>query len=223
MQDDIRSIANNLPNIMQLLLKILIFPFLFPFHLLVVGDILKKANLDRLLVINGGYPAGEICLAATISWGKINREYKAWHNFHNLSTPIEGSKFSFIRVYHNFIDKLVGKYAEGFVSVSKACLLSIQNRNALINKKFAFIYNGLSIEKEKNIQSIRNQFGLKREAKILLMLAVYESRKGHDFIFRVMENIVEENKQIYLLAFGDGTKEEFETINDIRKKSTAAG
>ena len=39
---------------------------------------------DRLMVINGGYPGGDSCRAAGISWGIFSGKPHSIHNYHSM-------------------------------------------------------------------------------------------------------------------------------------------
>ena len=40
-----------------------------------------------MMIVNGGYPGGDLCLAAVLVWPKINQNQKVWMNFHNIALP----------------------------------------------------------------------------------------------------------------------------------------
>ena len=111
-----------------------------------------------------------------------------------------------LNFYKNFIDKLILKSVEGFISVSKVCSASIKKRKYLKKVNVITIYNGHSLNKENNKINLKKKFGLSKNAKILLMMAEYDLRKGHQYIISAMEKIVSKHKNIYLLIFGYGNK-----------------
>ena len=165
---------------------------------------LKKITLDKIMIINGGYPGGDICLAATIIWSKINPDKKPWMNFHNFA--LKKYKFFLLDFYKNYVDKIIAKSVIGFVSVSKICTNSIKLRKNLKNVKTFTIYNGHLSQNKKKIFSLRKKFNLPKGAKILLLLAEYDLRKGHKYIIKSMEEIISQNDNIYLFVFGYGEK-----------------
>ena len=56
------------------------------------------------MIVNGGYPGGDLCLAAALVLPKINQNRKAWMNFHNFALP--KYKSFLLNFYKNFIDKI---------------------------------------------------------------------------------------------------------------------
>ena len=66
----------------------------FYYQVYVIKKLLKDEELDKLLVINGGYPGGDACLAAIVAWHSLHPDGKAWHNLHNMVVP---TSFSILR------------------------------------------------------------------------------------------------------------------------------
>ena len=200
-------------NIILPFLKILysiIFPITFLYQMIRLYFFFKIYSFDKILIINGGYPGGDICLAATIVWSKINPKKKPWINFHNFA--LQRNKILLLNFYKNFIDKLIKKSIVGFVSVSKICTNTIKLRKNLKDVKTHTIYNGHTFDKKKKIFPLRKKFNLPKNSKILLMLAEYNLRKGHEYIIKVMEKIIAKNKNIYLFIYGYGSKTEVEKL-----------
>ena len=200
-------------NIFISFLKIIysiIFPITFLYQIIRLYFFFKPYSFDKILIINGGYPGGDICLAATIVWSKINPQKKPWINFHNFA--LKSNKILLLNFYKNFIDRLIKKSIIGFVSVSKICTNTIKLRKNLKDVKTYTIYNGHTFDKKKKIFPLRKKFNLPKNSKILLMLAEYDLRKGHKYIIKVMEKIIIQNKNIYLFIFGYGSKSEVEKL-----------
>ena len=58
-----------------------------------------------------------------------------------------------------------------------------------------------------------------KKDKIILMLGVYEERKGHQFIIEVYNEILKQNKETVLIMAGDGENEYKDQIHkEILKK-----
>lgn len=183
----------------------------FIFDIFRLRKLLRGIDADMMLVINGGYPGGDSCRAATIAWGLCNNNKPlAIHNFHNLMVPRR--KFNF---FEDYIDTLVDRYTSYFVTVSETCLNSMNNRPHLGKKaKRKFIYNG--IEEYRNphneTQDVRSELGIQPHSKICLMLATYELRKGHDFLLRAFRIVVDAIPSAQLIMCGFGYPAEMERI-----------
>ena len=79
--------------------------------------IFSDINLDRLLIINGGYQGGEACNSALFAWKKYKPNHPAWYSFHNY---VEQNK-SFIHCIEIFlrylIDIKISKSVAGLITV----------------------------------------------------------------------------------------------------------
>jgi glycosyltransferase involved in cell wall biosynthesis len=62
--------------------------------------------------------------------------------------------------------------------------------------------------------SLRRELGIAPNALMILMLAVYEPRKGHAFIFEVMQQVIRFHPEAYLVVCGDGEKNEVQTVRE---------
>jgi len=185
---------------------------LFIKNIFVLQKILLKNMPDRLMVINGGYPGGDFCRAATISWGLFSLNKHSIHNFHNIAhTP---RKLLFIFEY--IIDKMINKYSRYLVSVSKYASESILSRRGFSGtNKIKYIYNGIN---QKNIgknQSLHSDLDIENNNLICVMLGTYEVRKGHDFVFKAFRKTIDIVSNVHLLCAGYGSKEEIQNVNEL--------
>lgn len=193
--------------------------FGFPYLVFKTAQLFRRSGVDRLMVINGGYPGGDACLAATIAWHWSAPGRRAWHNFHNLVWPYPTQPLR--RIKERAVDLFVARAVEGFVTVSNACLATREIRPPLLTSRGEVIYNGIApIIPELN-ESLTDQLGLPKNSQIVLMLAVYESRKGHAFMIRAMEQVVRQMPTAILLICGDGTEEEVQAVRKLCEASSA--
>jgi glycosyltransferase involved in cell wall biosynthesis len=89
-------------------------------------------------------------------------------------------------------------------------------------EKWRVIYNGIAdaadaadaadINDHKNKKNFQNKFKFPDNAIVLLMLATYEPRKGHEFILSALKQIIEKMPNVYLLICGDGSDNEFDKV-----------
>lgn len=182
--------------------------------------LLRQEALAQLMVINGGYPGGDACLAATLAWATLGGKRRAWHNFHNLALPYPTSLPR--RIKERLTDALIARYARGFISVSRACLASLAKQRPVFSGKPAFaIYNGINPISPEPSSDLRRELELPAHARIILMLGVYELRKGHAFAIDVMEVLLEQCPDAWLLACGDGSETEIGGVRARRDPSPA--
>lgn len=217
---DISKRLAHIPSVARLLFQALFWVFGFPYLLIQIRALFKKFNPDRLMVINGGYPGGDACLAATIAWAKIRPQMPAWHNFHNLAVPYSEQRLRGFK--ERLIDYFVARAAAGFVTVSGACMATLDARPRLAAAARAFIYNGLVPMPVLPAESLAGELGLPNDTVFILMLAVYEPRKGHAFILRAIEDLIPRVPSVALVMCGDGTPEEIERVQELRNASRFA-
>ena len=138
-------------NILKIIYSVF-FPIFFIYQISKLKHFFKKNHFDKIMIVNGGYPGGDLCLAAVIAWNKIYPQKKPWVNFHNFA--LKKYKFFLLDFYKNYVDKIISQSIKGFVSVSKVCSKSILQRENLKKNKIVTIYNGhLSSKIKKKIFS----------------------------------------------------------------------
>lgn len=179
------------------------YPLIFPWYVISLAIWFRKSPFDRLMVVNGGYPASLICRAAIVGWGLSGKKTLAVLNFH--SGALVASKSS--KPFENFIDTLVAKYSSSVISVSNDCISTLDNREKL--KGFrgkAVISNGINdpIRRECNRES-KIQLG---KDEYILMLATYEPRKGHIFLLSAFKKINKIKPNLKLQIYGYGNKDQ---------------
>ncbi len=207
------------PRKLRFFLKLLFWAFGSFYQGAVIRRNFNADNLDRLLVVNGGYPGGDACLSAAIVWNKLRKERKAWLNFHNFVVPEHPSFLR--RLKERWVDQIVSDSVEGFISVSQSCLESLCRRNVFkVNKNYC-IYNGIEPLNPLISRSVFDELRLPESTQIILMLGVYESRKGHQLLFHVMEKVIERCPSAHLLVCGYGSSEEVNNVDEMRKNSLA--
>lgn len=218
---DISDRLVRVPAFLQILFRALFWLLGFPYLVFKTGQLFKKFDADRLMVINGGYPGGDACLAATIAWQRsAPGRRRAWHNFHNLVLPYSDQPLR--RLKELLIDRFVSQAAAGFVTVSRACMATLAARSPLAVTERAFIHNGIAPIDTMPGTVSGSEPALSAEARLILMPAVYEARKGHAFMIRAMEQIVRHVPQATLLICGDGSPAEIDAVRRLREMSSVA-
>ena len=191
------------------------YPILFPWYLLTLTLFFRRSDFDRLMVVNGGYPASLICRCAAIAWRLSGKRPLATFNFHN-STTAPPWYYSFPE---HLIDLAVIRSAAKIVSVSKACLSTLSNRKAFLGcTKLLYIYNGIEDPRliSKNVRGdLRNQHATERYC---LMLATYEPRKGHAYLLQAFKIVVKDFPDIRLQIYGYGNSHEKQRVFDEVKR-----
>lgn len=183
---------------------------LFPWYVLRLTVFFWRSEFDRLMVVNGGYPASLRCRCAAIAWRLSGKQRLAVFNFHNSATMPP----RFLGLFEYTIDKILAWSSSKFVSVSKDCLDSLQDRKVFLNKSnVSFIYNGI----EDPVETISNNNTLRHTIKneqYCLLLATYESRKGHFYLLEAFKSVVNDFPAVHLYIYGDGKDYEKKRITD---------
>ena len=195
--------------------RVLQYPVLFPWYLLTLTLFFRRSDFDRLMVVNGGYPASLLCRCAAIAWRLSGKRPLSTFNFHN-STTAPPWYYSFPE---HLIDLAVIRSAAQIVSVSKACLSTLSNRKAFLGcTKLLYIYNGIEDPRliSKNVRGdLRNQHATERYC---LMLATYEPRKGHAYLLQAFKIVVKDFPDIRLQIYGYGNSHEKQRVFDEVKR-----
>jgi glycosyltransferase involved in cell wall biosynthesis len=181
------------------------------YNVLAFRKLLQQAKSDVLLVINGGYPAGDSCRAAAISWGMFSGRPKSVHNYHSIVQKAPWYLF----FQESVVDWLLCKYTSKFVTVSKAAAASMFLRPQIFTKKIpVYIYNGY--EKPSAIPApdkrIRDEIGVLSTTPLCLMLGTYGLSKGHFFLFQAFKQVLQEVPNAHLLICGYGFPHELKQV-----------
>jgi glycosyltransferase involved in cell wall biosynthesis len=209
------------PRLIRLMVKVLFGLAGMPYLVFKARQLFSAGHhLDRLMVINGGYPGGDACIGASIAWATLRPGRLAWHNVHNLVIPYHRSVLR--RMKERVIDWMMARSVAGFIGVSSSCIESLSIRSGLNGCRKVFVYNGIEPVNSVQNSSLREELSLPASAQIVLMLAVYEPRKGHDFMIRAMQDVVAAVPEAYLLVCGDGTEKERQTVQKFRAMSPVA-
>lgn len=167
--------------------------------------ILCDGSAERLMVINGGYPAGDSCRAAGIAWGMFSNKPASIHNFHNIAVL---PRF-LVSFQEKMVDRLLERYTRKFITVSLAAAQSMKLRTSIPMDKVTHIYNGLELNGcSPCVGDIRKEIQLPSDAPLCLMLGTYEPRKGHEFLLKVFRCVVDQVPIARFLMCGHGSSDE---------------
>lgn len=205
-----------IPEILQKYLNQILKILLFPLQYFLLKKLFLSIEGDRLMVINGSYPGGETSRIANIAWKNIGRK-KGIHNIHNFATKVR----TVIKPIESFIDKLLLDSVSNFIGVSQICTNSLKIREHFKNiENLKTIYNGVPIPKVKINHSfnIRKELGISK-GYICLMLANYEERKGHKFLFRAFDIVHSYLPDAHLVVVGDSGERERKKVEHLKNNS----
>lgn len=186
---------------------------LIGYNILAFRKLLLDRRCDRLMVINGGYPGGDSCRAATISWGLFSGKPAAIHNFHSIVT-----RAPWYQTLQEYVtDRLVCRFSGQFVTVSRAAASSMSRRPSISSRKaIRYIYNGLdSVRTPAPDKNVRDEVGIPESAPLCLMLGTYGAQKGHRFLFTAFRKVLETVPDAHLLVCGYGFRHEVRQVTSL--------
>ncbi len=207
------------------MIRIVLSPILqygfFLYNVFAFQKLFMRCSPDRLMIVNGGYPGGDTCRAASIGWGLVRRGAQSVHNFHNLVTKPRVHT----RLPEWLVDRLVLANTSFFVTVSRASAESMSIRPVIAGAgKTTFINNGVEppvVEKPEG--DPRTVLGIGNSAPVCLMLGTYEPRKGHDFLLRSFKQVVKRVPDARLIICGYGSSKEMETVRSLIELNELGG
>jgi L-malate glycosyltransferase len=205
-----------LPSIVKKVISTLSrYPF-FLYWQRAAKALLIEQKADRLLVVNGGYPAGDSCRSAASVWPKVAPEKPPCvFNFHNLAIRARWWE----RWAENAIDRLLVRSVKSFIAVSGACANSMDNRPAIAaSGKVSFILNGIKKPKIISAQTtsdLRKELSVAENTPLCLMLGTYEPRKGHAYLLEAFSIVLKSHPSARLVICGYGYEDDIQRVKTL--------
>jgi len=188
----------------------------FGYHTAYFKRLINQYTPDCIIIINGGYPGGYTCRAVALGGLFASAKKKPIFNYHN--SPVKPHRL--FAMPELIVDFLIEKSVSSFVTVSKDTDQQLSNRPGLRHtKKRKVIYNGIEIDptykKNYDFHNIRDELKIGQNDPVILMLATYEERKGHDFLLRALTKVKKEIPNIQLIVAGHGFTEEKDRVENL--------
>lgn len=191
--------------------RFLQYPILFPWYVFSLSLKFWASGFDRLLVVNGGYPASLLCRSALVAWRLSGKSRLGILNFHN-SAPVAQRRY---RYFEDFIDRLVVRSSSYIVSVTQNCLDTLNNRPAFMSyQHFKVIRNGIEDPLIKNSHKTKNLGDNPKQSPYILMLGTYEPRKGHLFLLKAFQLVHQAHSDMKLEIYGYGVGNQKKMVSD---------
>jgi glycosyltransferase involved in cell wall biosynthesis len=198
-------------GIKKLIRKTFYYPFLLPFFICSYIRLLIERKTDALFVVNGGHPGSLRCRAAIFAAGILNllvsHNIKIIYNVHN--SPID--LFYIAKIPEFVLDSTLVYFSHALITVSNATKDDFRYVNKAFNtNKFIVIPNGVVVNKPRFGEGVK--YSEHRNRKYCLMLATYEERKGHRFLFDAFKIVNKSYPDVYLDIYGHGLAGEIERV-----------
>ncbi len=179
-----------------------------------LAGVFESRAADRLMIVSGGYPGGDSCLAAALAWNRRGGRQPLVFNVHNLARRAPSWNWP-ARFFAGWMDRRISSAASSVVAVSEACARSLKLRGVLWeNALVTYIHNGISLDADGTSnarqarEAVRLASGFETGAPLCIMLATYERRKGHEFLLDVFLLVLSRVPDARLLICGFGTDAE---------------
>jgi glycosyltransferase involved in cell wall biosynthesis len=109
---------------------------------------------------------------------------------------------------HHLTEKILSKFTEKIICVSKAVQDFVVNIEGISNRKTCIIYNGSDIssvavtyEADDDMEVISNLDG---NNVVIIIVASLTENKGHRFLLEAVKLLIENEKKVQVLIVGDG-------------------
>lgn len=184
--------------------------------------VLRETRAHVLMIVNGGYPGGDSCRAAAISWGLFNGKDSSIHNFHNIAHAAPW----YTSLQERIVDSVLSHFTKVFVTVSKAAADSMSIRPAISARRTTtFIHNGIADRplSAPASETIKDELGISAATPLCLMLATYEPRKGHYFLLQAFRKVLDKVPDAHLLICGFGFPHEVDQVRTYVRKFALEG
>lgn len=201
-------------------LRRLISPLLRAFCLVRGASRLRRIfverRFERLMIVSGGYPGGDTCLAAALAWSLGGgQRHPLVLNVHNLARSASAWNLP-ARLWERWMDRRIARAAGAVVAVSHACAASLKLRAQIWQRApVTYIHNGIEDQSCADQppsaaarDAVRIECGFDAQALLCVMLATYEPRKGHVFLLDAFVQVLQRLPQARLLVCGSGTDAE---------------
>lgn len=175
---------------------------LFIYQIYKFKKIFKKKKLDKLLIINGGYPGGIACYAAAIAYNMFSKK-KCSICFH--ANP-RYNFFDRINLFQKIINIYIKKITKNLIFPSSSCLKSYQIIPSLNKIPKKVILNGINFSITKpniNFKKYKKKLKIKNSDKIISIIGIIEENKGQYFAIKIFKEIIKKYKDIHLIICGN--------------------
>ncbi len=199
---------HNLNNILRYLLKLIYIPFKYftiIINILILSSVFRQRKIDLLHINNGGYPGAISCYSAVCA-AKLCGIKRIVYVVNNIAQPYN----NFARFFDKFIDKLVVKNVDKFITSSIAAGNELVSLLEIPQSKYITINNGISKrEITQNINEFKALNKIPAGKIIFTTIANFESRKGHLYLLEAINLLKNSNnvnvlKKIHFVLEGNG-------------------
>ena len=107
------------------------------------------------------------------------------------------------------IDRLIGRFVNGYIAVSKANREYLVRTKRLCAANIHVIENGCRLQRfvpgHRPLRNLRQDLGLPSDSLIVVVLARLEEQKGHRVLIEAMQSVVRTVPKVRLVCVGEGS------------------
>ncbi len=168
---------------------------------LIIYRFFNKETFDILHINTGGYPAAEGCIAAVFA-GRLAGVQRIIMSVHNLARE----RYVSISAVENVLDKLVVKNLDAVIVATDCVKASLHNKRSFPRALITTIRYGITIS-NLNLPgiSVRQEFGVPIDMKIIVMSARFDGTKGHEYLVEALSLLKENNANFKCFFLGNGS------------------
>ena len=160
---------------------------------------LKRSDPDVVHINNGGFPGAISCNATAIAASLAG--IPALYVVNNIAYPYRSAG----RVIDYPVDRAVARSVDVFVTGSNAAATALRGVLRLAPARQRVIPNAVvRREPRSSVAETRHGLGVAEGARIVLVVARLEERKGHRYLFEAMKHLPSSCDDVVLVVAGDG-------------------
>ncbi len=175
---------------------------------LIIYRFFNKETFDILHINTGGYPAAEGCIAAVFA-GRLAGARRIIMSVHNLARD----RCASISAVEILVDKLVVKNLDAVIVATESVKASLCSKRSFPWALITTIRYGVTFS-DYNVPgiSVRQEFGVPGDTKIIVMSARFDGTKGQGYLIEALSLLKKNNVNFKCFFLGVGLFLESEVL-----------
>ncbi|MEY8349324.1 glycosyltransferase [Bacillus cereus] len=109
--------------------------------------------------------------------------------------------------YSKFLENLLGRWTKGYIAISKQVRDYMHEKLLISEDKIHLVFNGIDVDKYKNIQINKEEYrlklGLKSDDVVITTIGRVTEQKGHIFLVKAIKKVKEYYPNVRVLIVGN--------------------
>lgn len=168
---------------------------------IVLYRVFGKERIDILHINNGGYPGAYSCMSAAFA-ARLRGIRKVVYVVNNVAFSYRSYK----RWLDYPLDRIVAGTVSMFITGSEYARKRLVEALRLPSEKTANIHNGIAPRTvtESGVET-RRHIGVEEGRCLIVMVAVFEERKGHIYLLRAIQRLISQGYGAHIDVVIEGT------------------